>query len=249
MTEAYLLVSDVDDTLLGDDASLRDFADWRARHAQRLKLAYSSGRFYGSILDSIRSTPLPEPNAVIGGVGTNIHLHPSGELVKAWHEEIDDHWDGEVVRNTLKDLDRLELQPEEFQSPFKISYYYHDATEKEIDGIRKKLEQAGLRATVIYSSRRDLDVLPSKATKGTAAAFLASLWSFDKDHVLVAGNSGNDSALFHHGFLGIIVSNAHAELKALKGPRIYHAHGAIAAGVLEGLHHWIDGAKTHEPDR
>jgi hydroxymethylpyrimidine pyrophosphatase-like HAD family hydrolase len=63
---------------------------------------------------------------------------------------------------------------------------------------------------------------------------------FERDHVLVAGNSGNDAKLFEHDFHGIIVSNAHEELKRYADqPRIYLSPHARADGVRDGLRYWI----------
>jgi len=93
---------------------------------------------------------------------------------------------------------------------------------------------------MIYSSRRDLDIVPAGANKGTAAAFLASTWwGIPQSRVLVSGDSGNDRDLFGQGFLGIVVSNAHRELKELNGPTVYHARQPYAGGVLEGWRYWI----------
>ena len=45
--------------------------------------------------------------------------------------------------------------------------------------------------------------------------------------------------MFEQGFRGIVVGNAHPELKALNGSDIYQAEGEFAWGVLEGLEHWL----------
>jgi hydroxymethylpyrimidine pyrophosphatase-like HAD family hydrolase len=52
-------------------------------------------------------------------------------------------------------------------------------------------------------------------------------------------NSANDLAVFQHGFRGIVVSNAHPELQALEGPTVYKSRDSFAAGVLDGLNHWL----------
>jgi hydroxymethylpyrimidine pyrophosphatase-like HAD family hydrolase len=98
----------------------------------------------------------------------------------------------------------------------------------------------GQSATLIYSSNRDLDVLPADAHKGAAAAFLARTWKIDPRRVIVAGDSGNDASMFLMGYRGIIVGNAQPELRAVAAPFLYHAQLPYAAGVLEGIRHWQD---------
>lgn len=51
---------------------------------------------------------------------------------------------------------------------------------------------------------------------------------------------GDDKAMFAQGFRGIVVANAHEELKRIQAPTIYHAKGAFAAGVQEGMNFWLD---------
>jgi sucrose-6F-phosphate phosphohydrolase len=239
MEGKHLLVSDVDDTMLGDDEALEQFAEWYEAHRRSLGLVYASGRFYRSVVDSIQTTALPEPDAIIGGVGTDIQLYPAGEMIGSWHEKISGKWDSRMLRQTLSHRPELELQPEEFQSPFKVSYYFTDARPEDLQMLYNELQAASLDASMVYSSNRDLDFVPAGVNKGTAAAFLASAWRMSSDNVMVSGDSGNDRALFEQGFLGIVVGNAHPELKRLQGPRIYHASQPFAGGVLEGVRHWM----------
>ena len=239
-----LLVSDLDGTLLGNDEALRRFAGWYGAHRDRLGLVYASGRGVDSVMRVIKTTDLPEPVAVIGGVGTEICLYPSTTPLPVWTKQISAGWDGERIRRVLARLTGLEPQPAEFQSALKVSYYLHGARPDAIDELRRILRTAGLRAAVLYSSDRDLDVLPAGVDKGAAAAFLAERWGFAAEEIIVAGDSGNDLSLFEQGFEGIIVHNAQWELRRLRGATVYHADRAVAAGVLEGLQYW-----QHEVER
>src|SRR5690606_25882668 len=79
MERLNLIVSDLDGTLLGDDGALRCFAAWYDERRADFRLVYSSGRFLDSVRQSIAETYLPEPDAVICGVGTEIYAGAADE--------------------------------------------------------------------------------------------------------------------------------------------------------------------------
>ena len=231
---------DLDDTFLNDRDALLRFSEFFPTLKGQLAIVYASGRFFDSVKEDVQTTPLPKPLAVIGGVGSEIRSFPEGTLHHKWIERISNQWSAERAREILADETDLELQPERFQSDFKVSYFLRGASQEQLDRLRARLFDAGVNVSVIYSSDRDLDFLPEGVHKGTAAAFIAREMGVDRDHVIVAGNSGNDSKLFEHGFYGIVVSNAHEELKQYADQRrVYLSPHPRADGVRDGLRHWI----------
>lgn len=230
------LISDVDNTLLGGDDALRRFAAWASERRDRLHIAYASGRFVDSILESVAATDLPLPDAVIGGVGTQIRLVSEDRELGDWPSTAG--WSAARARAIALSFAGVTMQPDELQSPFKVSCFAYEAAET-LGPLAATLRAAGVAATLVYSSDRDLDILPASTNKGTAAVRLAEHWRLSRASVLVSGDSGNDLALFEHGFRGIVVANAHAELKRLDGPNVYHAKRPCAGGVLEGLERWL----------
>lgn len=239
--KTWLLVSDLDDTLLGDDRALERFRKFFDGKQPDLHVIYASGRFCESIDRDVGETSLPEPLATIGGVGSEIWLYPDRQPLKEWWEEISSDWSADKVREILKDEADLESQPDENQSPFKVSYYLDRATPDRLRGLENAIEKAGIRARYVYSSQRDLDILPAGVDKGSAADFLIDYLKRPRERILTSGNSGNDATLFERDFAGIIVSNAHDDLKEYKdGDRVYLAETPHADGVREGIEYWME---------
>ena len=110
------------------------------------------------------------------------------------------------VRNILGHFPDLAFQPREFQSDFKVSCFAHSASVELLDRVKTALQEEQLNTEIVYSSRRDLDVLPGDVNKGTAAAFTAWTLGIPKDRVIVCGDSGNDLAMFKRRFWGIVVA-------------------------------------------
>ena len=233
-----LLVSDVDGTLLGDDEALARFVRWYESRVDQIALVYSSGRFCESIVDSIEQTALPAPTAIIGGVGTEIYGYPHATPVRGWQEQFE-RWDAGAVCRVAARHSCLEPQPEEFQSTYKRSYFAYDAPASFLGELEQELLGAGVSAQIVYSSNRDLDVLPLPANKGTAIVFLAAHWKVPAERTLVSGDSANDLAMFQQGFWGIVVGNAHRALKELSDANVYQARAEFADGVVEGLDYWL----------
>ena len=240
MKRQTLLISDVDYTLLGDDEHLAEFADWYQANKPQVLLVLTSGRFPDSIIESVETTRLPDPEIIIGGVGSEICFYPSRNVVPGWPVCQLQHWNGDRVRSILAGIERLDAQPDEFQSDYKVSYFLHNADDAELEQIRATLREQSLHSELVYSSQRDLDVLPQGCNKGSAAEYVAHYLGFSPRDVIVCGDSANDIAMFGYDFPGIVVGNAHPELQALDNPLVYQSTYKYAKGVLEGIEYWLE---------
>lgn len=236
-----LFVSDLDGTLLpfdGDRPMVERFTSWwnALPATERPLLAYSSGRLYHDVLEVVPQAHLPTPDFVIGGVGTSI-VDGAGRPLMGYRERFRDGWDRSLVHDVLVSMPGVQPQPARYQSPFKSSWFLHDADENAITRIRTALAEVELRVRVIYSSRRDLDVLPEEADKGRAVMWLADHLHLSPEHVVVAGDTENDLAMFQvAGVRGIVVANATPGLLAgVRGLGIYRAKQIACEGVIEGL--------------
>ena len=253
MTPIRLFSSDLDGTLLGNPESARRFKQtWESlSRRQRPLLCYNSGRLVDDALNLLKTEPLPWPDYIIGGVGTQLYDAKRKQAVAEFDQQFREGWDLARVEQILAAFPGITRQPPEFLHPYKSSWYLHQAPPETVDALRRQLAEAGLKVTVIYSSARDLDVLPANTSKGHALQWLAERISLPLAQVLVAGDTGNDSSMFLlPDVKGIVVENAQPELHEAVVPLpTYSATRAFADGVLQGLAHFGVIAEAPALDR
>jgi len=232
----WLFVSDVDDTLLGDDAALTHLGEALQAASDKLITVYNSSRPCVSLRQTLATVPdLPLPNYLVGAMGTEIQVGVSGESLPDYNQHLSQGWNRDRIAAIMNDMGFIAHIPE-YQTLFKASYDAPEAAS--YSQVLDRLRAEGLNAKVIYSGGKNLDIIPEPAGKGSVIEYLRRQLRIDAEQVVVAGDSGNDLEMFVVPYRGIVVANAAPELKQLQGDHIYHAQSAYAAGVLEGLRFW-----------
>ena len=236
LSASWLLVSDVDDTLLGDNVALTTFAQELQVKRDTIIFALNSSRPCASLRRSIRDNPLiPAPDFLTGALGTEIESDDNGQLIQEYTATINSEWDRDHIAALMTKLG-LEAHPDEFQTPFKASYTVKG--QEQYQQVIQHLSRQNLDVKVIFSGNTNLDIIPRQAGKGTAIEFLRKNMGIDQHRVITAGDSANDLDMFVPPNKAIIVANAEAAIRALKGEHIYQAKSKYAAGLLEGLRYW-----------
>ncbi len=235
-----LFCSDLDGTLIGPPEAAAHFRDAWDRATSRPLLAYSSGRLVDDIRELIDSTALPEPDFIIGGVGTMMVDVSAGTELHQFMHSLSDNWDRNIVDDVLRGTSGAERQPDAFLHEWKSSWYLHDAPDSLLGEIEAALAEAGLHTQLIYSSNRDLDIVPAAAGKGAALVWLCEHLGITTSEAVVAGDTGNDASMFLvPGVRGIIVGNALPELlAATTGAQTFHSRAPCAQGAVDGLRHY-----------
>jgi sucrose-phosphate synthase len=230
-----LIITDLDNTLTGDDESLSEFNEL-IRGNEHVGFGIATGRRLDSAMAMIAELGLPQPDLIDTDVGTQLHYGAELTPDRSWRRSIGYAWKPDEIRAVLDELPGFFPQKDPHQSEFKISYEVDTKKSPSLSSIKKMLREAGLRAKVVMSLGMYLDVIPVRGGTDLSMRHVLWKWGFAPEHVLVAGDSGNDAGMLTGRTLGVVVANHSKELNRLrKRPRIYFSQAAHAAGVLEGI--------------
>ena len=248
-----MLVTDIDDTLIGDAEALEALGRALAEAGDRVAFGVATGRPLPSAVKALHlleEKGLPAPRVLITASGTLLSYGSrKRERDRSWERQIDYRWEPARVRDVLEGMKGIEPGPPEGQNPFRVQYRLSRPDERFLAQVRRRLRQAGVEATVLLDHETSLEVMPVRASPGRAIRFICYKWNLPPERLLVAGDSGNDLDMLSGDTLGVVVGNHTGELEELRGrPRIYFAEGSYAWGVLEGIRHYDFFGRIRVPD-
>ena len=242
------LISDIDNTLLGDEKGLRRLIGVIKESNEPVAFGVATGRTLESTIRILKKWRVPMPDVLVTSVGSEIHYWPTQKIDTAWRHHISHNWRRDALAEVFASVPGLKIQPEENQREFKLSYYVVPEKMPPLRQLYRLLRENRLQANLVYSHQAYLDVLPERASKGRAIRYLSYKWGVPLQNFLVAGDSGNDEEMLVGDTLGIVVGNHSPELEPLRGQeQIYFAEHVCASGILEGIEHY--GFLQHTPIR
>ncbi|KAL3678474.1 hypothetical protein R1sor_021430 [Riccia sorocarpa] len=259
-----MLVTDLDFTMVDHEDKenvdqIRFNSLWAADYAHSSLLVFSTGRSPEKYQQLRSEKPLLTPDIGIFSVGTEILYGPSLEPDVGWENHLNDGWNRDLVLRECHNFPALKSQEESEQRLHKVSFYIEKDLASEVVGdLTKRLEDLGLKVKLIYSGGYALDILPRRAGKGEALAYLLQQLKEMKltpKGTLVCGDSGNDAELYTvEGVKGVIVGNAMEELlRWYDGlqvkTHIFMAAQRCAGGIIEAIEHFGFGPYEIPADR
>jgi sucrose-phosphate synthase len=239
-----ILITDIDNTLLGDDDALASLLEIVKDERNSLAFGVASGRHLSAVLEVIEAHNIDTVDVIISSVGAEIYYGPERTFDKGWASHLRHRWNREKIEKALKASPYLRMQTDrETQREFKVSY---DLDTSAIDPdvafpqIHDALYKTGVPHTLIFSHGMFVDILPQRASKGKAVRYLSNKWNVPLERIATAGDSGNDIDMLRGRTAGIVVGNYSQEMEPLKeiDSRVYFAKGCYAEGILEGLRHY-----------
>ncbi|KAI8464869.1 MAG: sucrose-6F-phosphate phosphohydrolase-domain-containing protein [Monoraphidium minutum] len=262
-----LLVSDLDDTLIGGEhttaardehtAALRDML-----HAARtagdhpVRVAINTGRTLPQFeaAAAAKAHCLPAVDALILGVGTRVYYPAPGSPAAGWVEDpgwtaaMSEGWSHAAVTSLVDraiarfGADSVYSQRPIEQHEHKLGLLYSghvrdDLTAMLADG----LAAAGVEATIVDgiaapkfgAGWRVMDLLPRRAGKGAAMAWVRGALGFGAEHTVACGDGANDMLMLEEAEAAICVGNCQPELAAW-ARQTQEAAAAAAAGAGGG---------------
>ncbi len=233
-----LMITSIDNTLVGDDDSMYKLFQLLQEHQQDLAWGIATGRSLELTLEVMTEYDIPIPDVLICSVGTEIYYGPDFRMDKGWQKQLSFQWKPEAIKKALADFDFLVFQEAEGQRNYKISYYLEEKDNR-LRRIEEKLAEQRLRCNVIYTHGQFLDIVPLRASKGRAIDYLSYKYEFSPRYVMVAGDSGSDEDMVSGKTRGLVVANHSDEIDRLKGKtNIYFSQEGYAAGILDGLYQY-----------
>ncbi|WP_316365475.1 HAD-IIB family hydrolase [Candidatus Thiodiazotropha sp. CDECU1] len=271
MSERLLVCTDLDRTLIPNGPQ-PESEQARVRFKQlcdsdEVLLAYVSGRDQSLVRDAIADYTLPQPDYVIGDVGTSLYHVESVDDWRHqanWHQHISQDWNGrshQDLKQLFSDIPGLRLQEDEKQNRFKLSYYLSPDQDQQpiLEEMGLRLQRETVAASLVWSIDETanmglLDVLPERATKYHAIDFLRESLGYGLNETVFSGDSGNDMEVLVSPIPAVLVANAQAEVRQQaqqsvdangNGGSLYMAKGGFmamngnySAGIIEGAAHY-----------
>ncbi len=234
-----ILITDIDNTLLGDNEDLQNLIRIMGEMEERLVFGVATGRSLEGALHALAEANVPVPDLMITSVGSEIYYGPKILKDHSWSRHIAYRWNPEAIAQLMEEVPGVELQTPENQREFKLSYNFMPGMFPGVRYVSKLLRRKDVHAKIIHSHGKYLDFLPVRASKGLAIRYLCVRWGVDLQRILVAGDSGNDREMLCGSTLGVVVGNYSPELKNLPATsNIYFATEKYAGGIIEGLQHF-----------
>lgn len=229
---SVLVVTDLDGTMVGDDASTSAFKEWWDTHGRPSggKLAFSTGRTLEQFeeLEEEKKGLLATPDVLVSAVGTRVYLRDgAGAWLEdaGWTARLDEAWDHDRVRDACYAClaqageERCHFRPKEEMNEHKITMgMRNDVVNVATRLLRGLLDGAEVEAKVVVSGSGDwryVDILASRAGKFESLEYVrTSLFDFPTDRTLACGDSGNDLDMLQGPHRCVVVGNAQEDVKA-----------------------------------
>lgn len=230
-----LLATDLDGTFLEGKPEDRSKLYQLINAHPKIKLVFVTGRGLESVVPILSDPTIPVPDFIICDVGGTVVDGTTLQPLQPLQAKINELWPGpHAIEEALSSISGIERQ--EVPQHRRCSYFCYDTSA--IEQVKERLSH--LDCDVLYSANKYLDILPKGVNKGETLAKLIQFLQVKDNHVLVAGDTMNDRAMFEFDYNGVYVGNSEPLLmeSTKELTRIYHAEDDGCGGILQAISHF-----------
>lgn len=242
-------ISDLDGTLVEEENTdgLMELTNWVTERKDKVVFGIATGRNLEVTKEALAKYHLPAPDILICSAGSEIYYTDKFIPDNGYESHIDYQWKRDKLQEVLSKFPGIKLQGPEAQWRFKLSYFVDDNfNEDRLADLHKYLDDHKLRAKVLLTENHFLDLLPFRASKGSAVRYLSYKWKVPLGQFITSGNSGNDIDMLKGRLKGIVVANYSKEMEVLKKYNlIYFSKLPLSKGVLEGIRHHLESSELN----
>lgn len=239
-----IIITDLDGTLVEGTQTdgLSELKQWVMDHKDDVAFGIASGRNVKLTQQALEMYDLPAPDILICSAGSEIYYTQDFIPDPGWERHIDYQWKRQEMEKALSKFPGIRLQEPAAQRRFKLSYYVEDQfDDDDMADLYKFLDDRKLRCKILLTENKYLDLLPFRASKGSAVRYLSYKWKVPLEDFITAGNSGNDKDMLTGKIKGIVVANYSPELEPLRRNKfIYFTKYPLSKGVLEGISYYTN---------
>jgi sucrose-phosphate synthase len=229
----------LDGTLVDGNSSdgLKELKQWIVEHKDQVSFGVASGRNRELTQQAFEHYDMPAPDILICSAGTEIYYTQKFIPDSGWESHINLQWDKKELFRELSRYPKIRLQEPDAQWRFKLSYYVDDDfNDDDLANIHKILDDRKLKCKILLTENHFLDLLPFRASKGSAVRYLSYKWKIPLEQIITAGNSGNDIDMLKGKTKGVVVGNYSPEMEDLKKSKsVYFSSFSLSKGVLDGI--------------
>lgn len=122
-TADRLLVSDIDNTLIGDRPALKKLIEHLRRANGRMGFGVATGRRLDSALQILKEWQVPAPDLIVTAVGTEIYYGSRHTPDLGYQRHLAYRWQPALLQEAMRGIPGILPQAASEQLPFKLSYF------------------------------------------------------------------------------------------------------------------------------
>ncbi len=234
------LIAELDQLLTGEEQALQQLLRELRGHRKRVSFGIVTDRNARAAFELVKKYRLGHPDVIIAGQGTEIFYGRDLAIDESWTEHIDHQWNPRALRRVLRRMPGVADRPKPEQTRYRLASELSADNTPKMEEINQSLRQAEQTVSLSLYRHNQLDLTPTRASKGAAVRWFAGVWDIPLERILVAGGTAADHDMLVGSILGAVLPNPYAgELDNLTdNPRVYFSQAAGPQGILEAIAHF-----------